>query len=1601
MKKSILYTLFVVAFAIFGFLFILFNKSDYNTTQSDVFNHKNLEVINRHADNTSEQHDIFQKNEESSDPIKERKNRWAKLLAEHPYNNRPKRLPEEWKKIPKNDRPDLAMEQNVLMTMDPETGEVPYDRLIAANKKVARMLKRRTAISGVEWQERGPDNVGGRIRAMMFDPNDVTNKKVWAGGVGGGLWYTNDITATTPVWNHVNDLWDNIAISCIAYNPNNTQEFYVGTGEGWYNSDAQRGGGIWKTTDGGSTWWQLANTEPGAYNSGSHFQYVNKIVVKNDGTVFAATRGYYINTGGILRSTDTGSTWTRVLDVYTGAASLYDWAADIEVAANGDLYASFGIQSKGKVYKSTNANNGASTTWTDLSTNIGMANAKRIELVCAPSNSNVIIALAHGGSGSSDVEWIKRSNDGGTNWYSLGIPLMVDGSGNHFTRGQAFYNLILDIHPSDTSLVLTGGIDLHRSTDGGKNWTGISHWYGGFSKPEVHADQHAIQFRPGNSNEVIFANDGGMYYSSNTGNSSATPSFSSKNNSLNITQFYSCDTKNDINSHYFLAGSQDNGSQKFTQAQTGSTTEASGGDGGFCHIDQDNSDIQTTSYTYNSIYRSLDGGNSFTKDITDASGHFINPSEYDDTRNILYAAGDADELKRYAGFDATITTTDITILVGSEKISALKISSYNDVLFLGIANGRVYKVSNPSTGSPSLSRIDNGTTPITTSAWVSSIDIGASDNHIMVTYSNYGVTSIWETTDGGTNWYSKEGNLPDIPVRWALYNPDDRDEVMLATELGVWSTDDFGTGTSSSPDWDPTNTDLAHARCDMLKYRTADKMVVVATHGRGLYTSDVFATSSVADFEFNTNTSCTGSLTVNFTDASLKAEDSWAWDIDNDGVTDYTTQNPTHIYTSAGVYSVKLTINNGAASETKEKIITVLSSAPPAGCSISSNSNIENPYGFGIYNFELENINNTSSHNDGEYHDYSCSYSTVLSPNTTYSLSVTTGTVNNEAVKVYIDYNDDGDFTDSGEEIASFAANKNGTNTTSFTTPSTGLLYNDGLRLRVVSRYHYDPTSCNPDTYGQVEDYTVYFTNESTWDGSTDTDWSDANNWTPAAVPSSDALITIPDVTNQPVLDQSRTAYKITVEPGASITIPASYTLSLSTDFIIQSDASGTGSLINEGTLSVSGTSKVQRFVNGGSLGSASGINHYVSSPISDGNYSDLFDVEKGSFHVYQYLAGSGFSQITSGALTVGKGYVVAYDENKTINFEGSLNNGTLTTTISSTNNDWNLIGNPYPSAISPRAFLDENIKPTVSKNYIKGALYFWNQTASFDANDYATLNYTGQTAAINGGSAPDSIAVGQAFFVQSHTGGGASVSFKNDMRTAFDASFYTPSMDNTQRMWLSVFDKEKNYNEILIGFLHEASQDYDILYDAVKLKGNPNLSLYSLIAGNEENFVIQGRPILHNNDIVDIGIFSLKGGEYTIKLKELENFDEEIDVYLLDKTKNTKTDLRLTNEIKAKLVAGDNKDRFELHFIRNTNDIKNLDNSTETRVYSLNKTLYFDIPENKRYRIEVIDILGKVVHRGEYQAGSHQIQFENASGVVFINLYSNEESICKKLFVE
>jgi len=749
-------------------------------------------------------------------------------------SNKLNTVPPKKKSKEQNVREAFLQEFN--KTRDLATNTVPAERLFAAiarQKELFAQQAQQRAVGGLSWEERGPVNVGGRIRAMVFDRNDPTNKKVWIGGVGGGIWYTNDITQAQPIWIKVNDFLDNISISAIVQSRSNPQIMYAGTGEGFLNADAQRGLGIWKSTDGGGTWAQLPST--------TAFRYVTDITYDQNGSLYAGVRGSSAALSGVFRSLDEGVTWTNVF----GATASSPYPADFSVSADGDIYVAMGISgTNGGIYTSpAGATAGDAGTWTNITPNTtGVISTpasfwSRIKLAAAPSDNNILYASFQG-FGSNDCTSIQQYNKSTNTWSVKTVPTIIDqGSNSNFTRGQAWYDLVTTVDPNDANTLVIGGVDALKSTNGGTSWTQITTW-SLFAAPaytsnqNVHADHHEFLYAPGSSSVAIYATDGGVFYSSNINTGIGFPTSLSRNNGLNITQYYATAIHPAAGSNYFLAGAQDNGSQKFSTAGLNSTTDASGGDGAFCHISPTNANNQITSYVYNNYYVSTNGGTSFTRRDKANTGQFINPTDYDGTN--LYGGAAAGAFSRWLSpqTNGTYNSNTFTPALGG-SVFHVKISPLTaNRVYFGMSTGTVAYVNNANS---SAAQTTIGTPR---AGSVSSISFdAANEDRMLVSYSNYGGGKLYVSSNalsGAATFTDITGNLPDMPVRWAMFDPRSSNMAIIATELGVWSCDDI---TVATPQWNTSNNGLANARVDMLKYRSSDRTLVAATHGRGLFTT--------------------------------------------------------------------------------------------------------------------------------------------------------------------------------------------------------------------------------------------------------------------------------------------------------------------------------------------------------------------------------------------------------------------------------------------------------------------------------------------------------------------------------------------------------------------------------------------------------------------------------------------------------------------------------------------------------------------------------------------------------------------------------------------
>lgn len=783
--------------------------------------------------------------------------------------------------------PDLYNEEDYKRTMDPVTGETNFYKLAKLNTEIAQGRYAPTQsmsfinggasstskIVNEPWIERGPYSVGGRTRAIMYDPNDPTGKRVFAGGVSGGLWVNQDPSISTNEWTPISTFWANTSISCIAYDPNNTQVIYVGTGES-STSDAI-GSGIWKSSDGGTTWSQIftiTSTYNGNVRSGNF--YINDIKVRNNAgvsEVYAGVSGAYsdgayhgLSQAGLYKSTDGGTTFTKntslLAPTTSGGTSTIGYSIQqIEIGADNSVWVSTRsglystIASGGRILKSADG-----TTFTQVYT-VGN-NSSRVNFTLSKTNANKVYAFMQGASSSTEPIRIAKSIDGGTTWDStdnitavVTLPTAADTGipANDFTRGQSFYDLVIATDPLDDNTVYIGGIDLFKSTDGAENWTQISKWsnnnnMAALAVSTVHADQHRIVFNPFNNyatNQMLFGNDGGIFYAANKNTIGSTGGFSARNTRYNVTQFYSAmlnPTKTPANEE-LLAGAQDNGSWWLYGAPLANnfltSQAATGGDGMYTEYD-DADNYEIASYVYNNHY--LLSTNTYyliSSANRNAYGHFVNEIALDRINDTFFSYRSGLTLFRTSGLSATSSSfTNNTVTVGTaqsgEQISWMKVSPYttaSTTLFVGTNLGRVFKVTNANTASYAATLL---TTPAT--GTISDIEFGANENEIIVTLSNYNVTSIFYSTNGGTSWLNKEGNLPDMPVRTVLQNPDDQNEVIIGTEMGVWGTTNF---LSTTPTWASITGNIGNVRITNLDYRPSTRTVLVSTYGRGAWTT--------------------------------------------------------------------------------------------------------------------------------------------------------------------------------------------------------------------------------------------------------------------------------------------------------------------------------------------------------------------------------------------------------------------------------------------------------------------------------------------------------------------------------------------------------------------------------------------------------------------------------------------------------------------------------------------------------------------------------------------------------------------------------------------
>ena len=664
--------------------------------------------------------------------------------------------------------------------------------------------------NALTWTQLGPGNIGGRIRSIAVHPTDPNT--VYIGAVAGGVWKSVNGGST---WTSLNDFMANLAVVSLVIDPANPNTIYAGTGEGFYNGDAIRGAGIFKSTDAGASWSQLAST------NNQDYYYVNDLDYDAvNGVLYAATRK------GVYASSNGGASFvTKIYD--TNGDDIHFTDIEIGYTNPTTIYTSYGLFSQSEIWVS---NDGGSS----FAANVSVSGAGRIEIATSKSNPSVayisLMDLSTNGTGMMGY----TTNAGG-NWFTTNVPGPSYSGASTYTGTQAWYDNILAVDPDNANILLAGGIDNWKTTNGGTNWTQKTNWYAETgSPPYAHADQHAIAFAPSNSSIVYLGNDGGIYKSTNKGET-----WTSMNNNLFITQFF-YGTINPTGTVY-AGGTQDNG----TLRTTGSTSwgEILGGDGGATEIDFNNTNNIYMEYVNLAFFKTTDGGATFFKamngiptgpnlyDGTTDRTQFISPFSMDPNNSSTIVAG------TYRVWRTTNGAANWSAISGDltgdgsggsgATISTVIVAKGNsNVIYAGCSNGRVQVTTDAgsswnlrTTGLPNLS-----VTKITT-------DPG-NPATAYVTFSGYQASSkIYKTTNYGTNWANISGNLPNLPANCVVVNPANGNNLFVGTDLGVFSSSDGGGS------WAQDVSGMANVPVLDIDYRSSDNKIFAATHGRSMYSA--------------------------------------------------------------------------------------------------------------------------------------------------------------------------------------------------------------------------------------------------------------------------------------------------------------------------------------------------------------------------------------------------------------------------------------------------------------------------------------------------------------------------------------------------------------------------------------------------------------------------------------------------------------------------------------------------------------------------------------------------------------------------------------------
>ena len=681
---------------------------------------------------------------------------------------------------------------------------------------------------GFIWKSIGPGNVGGRSRGIIIDPDDATANTWFVAAVGGGVWKTTNAGST---WSELTSEKGSLSASYMAMAPSNYNVIYLGTGEGFGNLDALGGQGIWKSTDKGVTWNQLPST------TAKSFGIINRIIVDptNENILLVATSisnnslddGYK---SGIYKSVDGGVIWSKEFESSHRVQQIISDPTNFDIQ-----YAS--VRGDG-VYKSINAGDD----W--IKSSVGFVADSRFEIAVSPTNPNKLyVSAANHLKDSEGVIYemgqVFVSDDKAESWTKCSSDI-------NFLGGQGWYNNAIIVDPFDENTFYVAGIGIYRiKYNGGNNIDETvlvdNYGYDGpvFNKG-THVDNHffSVAKLGGSNYRLVVTNDGGICFTDNKGTT-----FNQPTSGFVTSQFYGIDKAN--GEKRYIGGMQDNScyASPLNPNVASNWSNVFGGDGFdvVWNYEDNNKVMLSSQYNYIGVSHSgLDGFGDNTAWLADVDNQGDAPfftklaqsKQYPD----LVVTHGANGIWKTEDFGVNWTNIEMpSAFFGTKSSHETKISlSDPSVVWSGISLRDEYSTYVSTDFGNTFSVVSSSTD---VKGYLSGFATHPYDkNTAYALFSTAGNAKIMRTTDLGQNWEDISGisggvstkGFPDVAVFDLLVMPYDNNIIWVGTEIGIFET------TDNAASWHMLNTEMLPASVyDLL---IVNDEVIIGTHGRGVWT---------------------------------------------------------------------------------------------------------------------------------------------------------------------------------------------------------------------------------------------------------------------------------------------------------------------------------------------------------------------------------------------------------------------------------------------------------------------------------------------------------------------------------------------------------------------------------------------------------------------------------------------------------------------------------------------------------------------------------------------------------------------------------------------